>query len=264
MSATTNSKFDQVVQGNIDIKQFSKRKYKITFSEIHKFLKYQIWSDSSQQSNENRIVYYQKAKQWIQEFNSLNTSLKASNKPLFNPTTVMEIGSKKYLFVINKAKLNGNGHVVFKVSTKQIKLSDKKMLELPCGHHDGVRFDIDNDNSNKLIYTVGSNSGVGFSVNAALSPSGNIYYNTYFYLPLNAAIDPSKNGVIFLYNNNPINDEINLSPYDNTSYIVTNVGTTYNNAIQFISNLASSFVKNNIPQKSYSTNTGTISISVNS
>jgi hypothetical protein len=139
----SNPKFDQVVQGNIDIKKLNKKKYKITFSEIHKFLNYQIWSDSSQQSNENRIVYYQKAKQWIQKFNSLNTSLKASNKPLFNPTTVMKIGNNKFLFVINKAKLNGNGHVVFKVSTKEIKLSDKKMLELPRGHHDGVRFDID-------------------------------------------------------------------------------------------------------------------------
>jgi hypothetical protein len=55
----------------------------------------------------------------------------------------MEIGNHKYVFVINKAKLNGKGHVVFKVSTKEIKSSDKKMLKLPRGHHDGVRFDID-------------------------------------------------------------------------------------------------------------------------
>jgi hypothetical protein len=93
--------------------------------------------------NENRIVYYQKVKQWIQKINFLNTSLKNQNKPLFNPTTVMQIGSKKYLFVINKAKLNSKGHIVFKVSTEEIKLSDKKMLKLPRGHHDRVRFDID-------------------------------------------------------------------------------------------------------------------------
>jgi hypothetical protein len=58
----------------------------------------------------------------------------------------MEIGNNKYVFVIHKAKLNGKGRVVFKVSTKEIKLSSgtsKKLLKLPRGHHDGVRFDID-------------------------------------------------------------------------------------------------------------------------
>ena len=136
-------KFDQVVEGNIDIKQLSKKKYKITFSKIGKFLKYQVWSDSSKKLNENRSVYYQKAKLWVQDFNKLNALLKASDKPLFKPTTVMEIGFKKYLFVLDKAKLKGKDNVVFKVSTKEIKLSDKKMLKLPRGHHDGVRFDID-------------------------------------------------------------------------------------------------------------------------
>ena len=135
--------FDQVVQGNVDIKQLSGKKYKITFSKIRKFLLYQTWSDSSQQLNEDRKVFYQNAKLWIKNFNLRNDSLKASDKPLFTPTVVMEIGSNKYLFVLNKAKLNGKGHVVFKVSTKEIKSSDKKILKLPHGHHDGVRFDID-------------------------------------------------------------------------------------------------------------------------
>ena len=88
-------------------------------------------------------MFYQNAKLWIKNFNGLNASLKASDKPLFIPTVVMEIGSNKYLFVLNKAKLNGKGHVVFKVSTKEIKSSDKKILKLLCGHHDRVRFDID-------------------------------------------------------------------------------------------------------------------------
>ena len=91
--------------------------------------------------NDDRSVYYQKAKTWINDFNSLNNS----NKPLFTPTTVMEIGNKKYLFVIDEAKLNNDDRVVFKVSTKEIKLSEKKMLKLPCGDHDGVRFDIDDN-----------------------------------------------------------------------------------------------------------------------
>ena len=82
--------------------------------------------DSSNKLNENRKVFYQKAKLWIKNFNLSNDSLKASDKPLFTPTTVMEIGNKKYVFVIHKAKLNSKGHVVFKVSTEEIKLSEKK------------------------------------------------------------------------------------------------------------------------------------------
>jgi hypothetical protein len=132
----------------------SKNNYQIVFREIEKFLIYQVWSDSSKTSNEERSVYYQKAKQWINNFNSANAYLKSSNKPLLTPTTVMEIGNSKYIFVIDEAKLR-KGHndhkdnkdhkdrVVFTVSTKEIELSGKKMLKLPCGHHDGVRFDID-------------------------------------------------------------------------------------------------------------------------
>ncbi len=137
--------FDQVVEGNVDIKKLSKNKYKITFSKISKFLKYQVWSKNTLNDNDNRSVYYQNAKLWIQNFNLINTQLKAYDKPLFAPTTVMEFGLKKYLFVIDEAKLNGKGHVVFKVSTKEIKLSEKKMLKLPCGHHDGARFDVDDN-----------------------------------------------------------------------------------------------------------------------
>ena len=53
---STIQEFDQVVEGNIDIKQLSKNKYQITFSQIRKFLLYQVWSDSSQQLNDNRLI----------------------------------------------------------------------------------------------------------------------------------------------------------------------------------------------------------------
>jgi hypothetical protein len=64
----------------------------------------------------------------------------------------MEICSKKYLFVLDKAKLKKSynkyhkDHVVFTVSTKEIELlngASKKLLKLRPGHHDKVRFDID-------------------------------------------------------------------------------------------------------------------------
>ena len=72
---STIQEFDQVVEGNIDIKQLSKNKYQITFSKISKFLKYQIWSDSSNSLNENRKAYYLKAKNWVQDFIGFNEIL---------------------------------------------------------------------------------------------------------------------------------------------------------------------------------------------
>jgi len=141
------SEFDQIVKGNVIIKRLSEKKYKITFSKISKFIKYQVWSDSSKTLNENRKVYYESARLWITKFNYLNASLsKDSNKPpLFKPTTIMEIGNDYYSFVIYEAKIIKD-RVFFKVSTEEINLSNcasKKMLKLPCGRHSGVRFDID-------------------------------------------------------------------------------------------------------------------------
>ena len=138
--------FNQVVKGNVYIKQLSKNKYKITFRKVDNFLKYQVWSDSSKNLNERRIVYYQKAKKWVQDFNLLNTNLKKKSEPLFTPTTIMEIGNNKYVFVLDKAKLNCKDRVIFNVSTKEIVLlngTSKKMLKIPCGHNDDVRFDIE-------------------------------------------------------------------------------------------------------------------------
>ncbi len=66
----------------------------------------------------------------------------------------MKIGNHKYVFVIHKANINCKGHIFFKVSTEEIKLSSgnsKKILKLPCGHHDGVRFDIDKTSCNSYI-----------------------------------------------------------------------------------------------------------------
>lgn len=144
--------FDQIVKGNINIKQLCNKnkvkinKYKITFNKIGKFLKYQTWSDSNETLNEHRKVNYQIAKIWIQQFTNLNASLKNSNKPLFTPTTVMEIGNNKYIFVIYNAKINFKNEVVFIVSTQDIALSSstfKQLLNIPCGRYDNVRFDID-------------------------------------------------------------------------------------------------------------------------
>jgi thioredoxin 1 len=67
----------------------------------------------------------------------------------------MEIGNNKYAFILDKAKLNCKDRIVFNVSTKEIVLlnsTSKKMLKIPCGHHDDVRFDIDYVNPNGSTY----------------------------------------------------------------------------------------------------------------
>ena len=143
---------NQVVKGNVTIKKLSKYKYRITFSKIGKFLVYQIWDkDNTEDNNSNRFVNYVSAKRWVQYFNIRNKQLKQQNKPLFTPTTVIKMQNQiqNYPVVIHKAYMNTSGHVVFTVSTKEIKLesnntsSSKKLIKIPCGKFNNVRFDID-------------------------------------------------------------------------------------------------------------------------
>jgi len=198
-------KFDQVVEGNVDIKRLNKNKYQITVSDITKFLLYQVWSSSSKTLNEERSVYYEAAKKWVNKFNSLNASLKASNKPLFTPTTVMEIGDNKYVFVLNKAKfIKGHeghkdykDHVVFTISTKGFEFSNgasKKLLKLPLGKSDGVRFDIDpTPNNNMLTVTLNGQ-------NPNNTPSYIMIYNAESYSQIGFSEDSwSSNGVDVAY-----------------------------------------------------------------
>jgi hypothetical protein len=142
--------FDQVVKGNVTIKKISKHKYKITFSKIGKFLVYQVWDkDNAGNLNSNRFVNYLSAKNWVRVFNIMNKDLKQKKEPLFTPTTVIEMEDyDNYAFVLNKAYMNKYGHVVFTVSTKEIKLesnntSSKNLIKIPCGKFNNVRFDID-------------------------------------------------------------------------------------------------------------------------
>ena len=89
------------------------------------------------------------AKNWVKIFKKGNERLE-NGKPLFAPTTIMETEDDDiYAFVIHKACLNSHGQVVFTVSTKEISLQNntsKKLVQLPCGKCNNVRFDID-DNS---------------------------------------------------------------------------------------------------------------------
>ena len=89
------------------------------------------------------------AKNWVKIFKKSNEEVENSDsdKPVFTPTTIMETEDDDvYAFVIHKAYLNSRGQVVFTVSTKEISLANntsKKLVQLPCGKLNNVRFDID-------------------------------------------------------------------------------------------------------------------------
>jgi len=138
--------FDQIVKGNVCIKKLSKHKYKITFSKIGKFLLYQVWDKDSPALNKKRSVFYVSAKEWVNTFKKGNEKVEIG-KPLFTPTTIMETEDDcVYAFVIHKADLNSHDQVVFTVSTKEISLQNntsKKLIQLPLGKSNNVRFDID-------------------------------------------------------------------------------------------------------------------------
>lgn len=171
--------YDQLVRGDIKIKQIknnSEYDHKITFYKNGKFLKYQVFNDKKSEEhvyipdhkgrsyasavaysndpsnsdkvfksqipvtiNNDRDVYYVKTNDWVLMFNNIN------KKKIYTPTTVMEIGCKRYIFVLKKCKINKKEKLVFYISTKEIKL-DKKLKHLtkiPNGKYKNVRFDID-------------------------------------------------------------------------------------------------------------------------
>ena len=145
---TTESRsFDQIVKGDVSIKKLSEHRYRITFSKIGKFLVYQVWDKDNVILNKKRKVGYTSAKDWVKAFKKNNEELEDNDKPLFTPTTIMETEEDDvYAFVIHKAYLNSHDQVVFTVSTKEISLQNntsKKMVRLPSGKCNNVRFDID-------------------------------------------------------------------------------------------------------------------------
>jgi hypothetical protein len=149
---TTESRsFDQIVKGNVSIKKLSSHRYRITFSKIDDFLLYQVWDKDSVKLNKKRKVGYVSAKKWVAAVKKYN---KEVDKPLFTPTTIMETEDDNYAFVIHNAYLNSHGQVVFTVSTKEISLQNntsKKLVQLPCGKCNNVRFDIDFTSSITLL-----------------------------------------------------------------------------------------------------------------
>ena len=159
---TESRSFDQIVKGNISIKKLSEHRYTITFSKIDDFLLYQVWDKDSVKLNKKRKVGYLSAKNWVKVFKKGNEKLEDSDEPLYTPTTIMETEDDDiYAFVIHKAYLNSHGKVVFTVSTKEISLQNntsKKLVQLPYGKLNNVRFDIDNTVGNWFDSAFASNN----------------------------------------------------------------------------------------------------------
>ena len=169
-------KYDQIVKGDVKIVKTTKynSEYKIVFKKAGKFLVYQVWDNRDSietfyapnhkgvnskelkqyiENNPEEVIKVKKlvtlnddrnvrlltAKKWVMNFEKLNDT--------FKPTTVMSIGNKKYVFVINNAIINSNDEPVFYISTKEIKVKNNKMksmTKIPCGKlYKDVRFDID-------------------------------------------------------------------------------------------------------------------------
>jgi len=173
-------KYDQIVKGDVKIIKIKNNhdfNYKISFSKIGKFLQYQVFdkkgvipvtympnhdnnSNHPQNSkhaqeyiknnpdkiktvnvpiNNDRDVFLKNSKQWVSFFNIIQN---------FTPTTVIEIGYKKYVCVIKKVKINKNDKVIFYISTKEIHIDNKlnkikSLKKIPTGKYKNVRFDID-------------------------------------------------------------------------------------------------------------------------
>lgn len=147
--------FDYIVKGNVSIKKLSKHKYNITFSKIGKFLMYQVWDkDNVNNMNDQRYVAYVSAKKWVSAFQQTNAFLDKNSEPLFTPTTIMEIENDNYAFVIDKIFFDRRDRIVFTVSTKHISPSNnssKKLIKIPNGNFNHVRFDIDIDSTTCMI-----------------------------------------------------------------------------------------------------------------
>ena len=70
--------------------------------------------------------------------------LKKIKKTGFKPTTIMEVGNKKYAFVIYNAYFNKNNKLTLEVSTKEIvNRSNTVQKCLKVGQFKNARFDID-------------------------------------------------------------------------------------------------------------------------
>ena len=143
--------FDHLVKGDVIIKKLKKKhEYRITFSKVYgdRFLFYQVFNkDNTDSVNYQRFAAYITIKNYINIYKNINNANTILNKPLFIPTTIMELPNfHKHTFVIRNVYFNSQKRVVFMVSTKKINIQNnnlKNLTQIPSGKFKHVRFDID-------------------------------------------------------------------------------------------------------------------------
>jgi hypothetical protein len=142
------TQFDQVFSGNIKINKILKKNtytHQIKFSKFSKILLYQDWSKTNDNNDNNdRKIKLVDAKDWV------NGVRKLREENLFTPTTIMKIGHKNYIFVINTVFYDDNKNskykMIFNVSVKSIIQNNttKTLIHLPINKkYKNVRFDVD-------------------------------------------------------------------------------------------------------------------------
>ena len=107
--------YDHLLRGNIKIKN-----NKVKFLNFTDLLTYQSWSDTFNKFNSKRTVNFLTVKSWVDiSFKKYN---KRNHSVPYCPTAVMQIGYKKYVFVIKNAIYNKNKiyKLIFHISTKEI------------------------------------------------------------------------------------------------------------------------------------------------
>jgi len=140
-----NKGFDFVVKGDVKIVKKSKHDYKIKFFDQSDVLAYQVWSKIFPILNQNREIGVYKAKNAVKFINNISEKLKTNSSISYTPTTVMEIGNDKYVFIINKFEYRDDKKkykFIMHVSTNYIE--NKKFTKIQKGKHYNVRFDVDN------------------------------------------------------------------------------------------------------------------------
>jgi hypothetical protein len=221
--------FDFVVEAKeVIIEKKCHNKYKVKMSGVGDFLKYQTWSSTNTNNvNRNRSVSLVNAKNWVKDnfpkklINPTYDELKrifgqffpdvvvpeipnpdnvTSGPTFFTPTTVMEVGNKKYVFVIESATYNKDKkyNTVLNVSTTQIVKNNitKELVKLPVNKKlNNVRIDIDSSDRVTLNVNgikVDDNSYEPFScINTQLSFS---YDDTTNNVPL-SSLTPIADGM---------------------------------------------------------------------
>ena len=116
---------------------------------------YQVFNkDNTDSVNDQRFAAYITIKQIDELYKNINNFNTILNKPLFTPTTIMELENfHKHAFVIRNVYFNSHKRLVFMVSTKEIKLQNntsKKLTQIPSGKFKHVRFDVDASSATTL------------------------------------------------------------------------------------------------------------------